>query len=102
MPYKDVSVQREYQRQWQRSRRAGEGKGFKVIRVSSPEEIRTANTLLAILGSQIKAVLETDEGDTFMRARAVGYLVSIGLRAVETADLETRITNLENRMGGQI
>ena len=31
-----------------------------------------------------------------------GYLISIGLRAVEVADLEARLTDLENKvMGGK-
>ncbi len=102
MPYKNLERQREYQRQWQRSRRAGNSEGFKVVRVSSPEEIKTANALLSVLTGLIKEVLETKEGDVFMRARTVGYLISIGLKAIEVADLESRLTNLEDKlMGGQ-
>ena len=101
MPYKDPARQKENQRQWQRSRRADSIVGFKVLRVSSPEEIRTANALLTVLAGVIKEVLETKEGDVFMRARTTGYLISIGLKAVEVADLETRLTNLEDKiMGG--
>lgn len=33
-----------------------------------------------------------------MRSRTAGYLISIGLKAVEVADLEGRITNLENKV----
>jgi hypothetical protein len=102
MAYKDPERQREYQREWQRARRAGNSPGFKVLRVSSPEEIRTAHALLTILAGLIKQVLETKEGDVFMRSRTAGYLISIGLKAVEVADLEGRVTNLENKvMGGQ-
>ena len=102
MSYKDPLRQKEYQRQWQRSRRAGEAVGFKVLRVSSPDEIRTANALLTVLAGLIKEILETKEGDVFMRSRTAGYLISIGLKAVEVADLESRLTNLENKiMGGQ-
>jgi len=105
MPYKDPETQKSYQREWQRQRRAGRptrsqvlpGR-FKVLRVSAPEEIRTAHTLLNILGGQIRAVLETDEGDVFMRARTAGYLISIGLRAVEVADLESRVAELEDKI----
>ena len=97
MSYKDPEKQRAYQRQWQRSRRAGETVGFKVLRVSSPEEIRTAQGLLGVLAGLIKEVLTTKEGDIFMKARTAGYLISIGLRAVEVADLEARLTNLENQ-----
>ena len=102
MPYKNLERQKEYQRQWQRARRAGEITGFKVLRVSSLDEIRTANALLTILAGLIKEVLETKEGDVFIRSRTAGYLISIGLKAVEVADLESRITNLENNiMGGK-
>ena len=67
-----------------------------------PEEIRTASALLTVLAGLIKEVLETEEGDVFMRARTSGYLISIGLKAVEVADLEARLTNLESKVwGGQ-
>lgn len=100
MPYKDPEKQKEYQRQWQRQRRAGEPVGFKVIRVSSPEEVKTAQGLLGVLGNLIGEVLTTKQGDIFMRARTAGYLISIGLKAVEVADLEARLTNLENKVLG--
>jgi len=66
--------------------------------VTSPEEIRTANALLTVLTGLIKEVLETKEGDVFMHSRTAGYLISIGLKAVEVADLEARLTNLENKI----
>ncbi len=100
MPYKNHEVQREYQRQWQRARRAGETGRFKVLRVSSPEEIRTATALLGVLAGLIKEVLETKEGDVFIRSRTAGYLISIGLRAVEVADLEGRLADLESKLLG--
>ena len=75
MPYKDPEKQKEYQREWQRQRRAGESTGFKVLRVSSPEEVRTAQGLLGVLGTLIGEVLTTKQGDIFMRARTAGYLI---------------------------
>ena len=101
MSYKDPLRQREYQRQWQRARRAGKVVEFKVLQISSPEEIRTASALLGVLAGLIKQVLETREGDVFMRSRTAGYLISIGLKAVEVADLEARLTNLEDRVWRQ-
>ena len=100
MPYTDGEKQKEYQRQWQRQRRAGETVGFKVLRVSSPEQVKTARGLLGVLGNLIGEVLTTKQGDIFMRARTAGYLISIGLKAVEVADLEARLTNLENKVLG--
>ena len=35
-----------------------------------------------------------------MRARTAGYLISIGLKAVEVADLEARLTSLEKAVLG--
>ena len=100
MGYKDPEKQREYQRNWQRSRRIGEVGKFKVLRVSSPQEIATARALLALLADLIKSVLESKEGDVFLKARTAGYLITIGLRAVEVADLEGRLQQLEERYRG--
>ena len=100
MPYKDPEKQKQYQREWQRQRRAGESAGSKVLRASSPEQVRTAQGLLSVLGNLIGEVLTTKEGDIFMRARTAGYLISIGLKAVEVADLEARLTSLENKVLG--
>jgi len=102
MPFKDPAKHRAYVRQWQREKRAGKSTGLRVKLANSPEEIRTASALLTVLAELIKEVIETPEGDVFIRARTAGYLISIGLRAVEVADLESRITNLENKIiGGQ-
>jgi hypothetical protein len=97
MPYKDAEKQKEYQRQYQRNRRAGKPSSITLNRTSSPEEIKTASALLFVLSNLIKEVLDTDKGDVFLRARTAGYLISIGLKAVETADLEARLTKLEAR-----
>ena len=61
---------------------------------------RTAQGLLHVLSNLIGEVLSTKEGDVFMRARTAGYLISIGLKAVEVADLEARLVNLETAVLG--
>lgn len=105
MPFKDLEKRRSYYRDYQRLRRAGQptgNRGVKVIRISTLEQTETARGLLRVLGHLIGEVLTTKKGDTFMRARTAGYLISIGLRAVEVADLESRLTKLEDKvMGGQ-
>ena len=103
MPFKDTETRRQYNRSYQRLRRAGEptgSRGIEVIRGSNPEQTRTANGLLRILATLISNVIMTKEGDIFMRARTAGYLISIGLKAIEVADLETRVTNLEKKIIG--
>ena len=105
MPFKDPERRRSYNREYQRLRRAGLPTGSRRVdtRVTSiPEQTKTASGLLCVLSNLIKGVLQTKQGDIFIRSRTAGYLISIGLRAVEVADLEGRVTNLENKIyGGQ-
>jgi len=101
MGYKDPEQRRRYNREYARLRRAGQptkGQSIEVIRVSNLEQTETARGLLRILGNLIGEVTTTEKGDVFMRARTTGYLISIGLKAVEVADLEGRLTNLENKV----
>jgi hypothetical protein len=103
LPYKDPEKRKEYQREYQRLLRAGEPTRAVIKPMSkplNPQEVRTAQGLLGVLASLIGEVLTNKEGDIFMRARTAGYLISIGLKAVEVADLESRLTNLENRVWG--
>ena len=105
MPFKDPEKRREYNRGYARLKRAGQpsgSRGVEVIRVSNLEQTETARGLLRILGHLIGQILETGEGDVFMRSRTAGYLISIGLKAVEVADLESRITDLERKVTGGI
>ncbi len=93
MPYKDPERQREFQRSWQREKRAGEVKQT-PSRTLNPEDIQTAKGLLGLL-SQTIADVQSTGADTLIKARLIGYLVSIGLKAVETAGLESRLSSLE-------
>lgn len=105
MPFKDAEQRRRYNREYARLRRAGQptaGVGIEVVRPSNPEQAKTASGLLHILSRLIKDVLETKAGDVFIRSRTAGYLISIGLKAVEVADLELRISKLENKLGGKL
>ncbi len=94
MPFKDAEKQREYQRQWQRDRRAG----VPSRRVqSSTEDIRTAQGMLETLADILSQLLKA-KVDLFMKARTIAYVVSVGLKACETAELERRLQVLEDRI----
>lgn len=63
-----------------------------------PDEVRvqTARDVLALLEEQIN-LLRADLGlGTVERARTLGSLAGVALRAVETADLEARLAALES------
>ncbi len=66
----------------------------------SNQEIETAGGLLRTLACLIDEVLHSTSGDIFIRARTVGYLASIGLKACETASLEIRLARLEEAING--
>ena len=92
MPYKDPAKKSEYQREYMRSRRAGESKpSGKTL---DPEAIKTAKGLLDTLADLITEV-KTAKADPLIGARCLGYLISIALKTVEVADLEERINRLE-------
>lgn len=93
MAYKDPEKQAAYQREWQRQRRAGETRT--PCKTLNPEDIRSAKGLRDLLTETIAEVSDAG-GDVFMKARLKGYLISIGLKCVETADLEERIASLES------
>lgn len=100
MPYRDKERQRAYQREWQRARKAGQPTRTIARTLNlTYEEIRTASALLTVLTGLIGQVLSSKQGDIFLKARTAGYLISIGLRAVEVVDLEARIAALEEKVG---
>jgi hypothetical protein len=93
MPYKSKERQREYQRQWQRDRRASVPSKVQ----SSIEEIRTAEGMLNILSKLLKQLMAA-KVDLFLKARTVAYVVSVGLKATEVAELERRLNILEDKI----
>ena len=62
------------------------------------EDIKTARGLLDVLAETIQEVRQT-EGDTLIKARCLAYVCSIALKTVETADLEERLQELEQKVG---
>jgi hypothetical protein len=60
-----------------------------------PVRLRTAADVLTLLGQQIDAVRSDARAGPLERARLVGYLAGLGLRAIETGNLEARVEMLE-------
>lgn len=99
MPYKDPEKQRQYNREWMRMRRAGESGTPCGTPLPLSFRLKAAQDVLALLEEQINAVRDDKEAGTLERARVIGYLAGIALKAVETADLEARIEALERILG---
>jgi hypothetical protein len=95
MPYKDPEKQRGYQREYKRMQRAGSSQTPGQTLVPLPFRLKTAQDVLALIEEQVNAVREEPEAGTLEKARAIGYLAGIALKAVEVADLSARLEAVE-------
>ena len=95
MPYQDPEKRRDYQREYKRMRRAGSSQTPGQTLVPLPFRLKTAQDVLALIEEQVNAVREEPEAGTLEKARTVGYLAGIALKAVEVADLSGRVEALE-------
>ncbi|HXY88505.1 MAG TPA: hypothetical protein VEG44_08695 [Candidatus Acidoferrales bacterium] len=102
MPYKDPEVRREYNREYQKMRRAGlnvkSHSAFCQTIFLTSYRIEKAKDLLHILEDAINLVREDTTIGTVQRARTFGYLVGIGIRVIETSNMEERIEALEQAL----
>ena len=96
MPYRDPEKQRDYQREYKRMQRAGSSQTPGQTLVPLSFRLKTAQDVLALIEEQVNAVREEPEAGTLEKARAVGYLAGIALRAVEAADLSARLEAVEH------
>jgi hypothetical protein len=98
MSYKDPEQRRAYHRDYKRLRRAGDCQTPGQTLLPAEFRLRTAQDVLELLAEQIVAVRLDQAVATAERARTVGYLCSIALRAVETADMAERIDAIERAL----
>ena len=95
MPYRDSETQRVYKREWARMKRAGEVVPRGTIVLPVEFRLQTAMDVLVLLAEQVTLVRDDPDVGVLERARCIGYLASVALRAVETADLSSRIDALD-------
>ncbi len=105
VPHKDEADRREYQREYQRKRRAGltQAKTRQALE-GLPADLRveTAADILELLGWAVSLVQGAEDVDPIVRARAIGYLANVALRAVEVADLDARLIALEEANANEL
>ena len=97
MPFSDPSKARDYQREYRRMRRAGDScttPGTSQIPLTF--RLQTAQDVLDLLEDQVGALLEDEDIGTAERARTVGYLAGVTLKAIEAGNLAARIEMLED------
>jgi hypothetical protein len=100
MPFKNHEKRRDYHRDYARTRRAPVGVCQTPAQTQLPPEFRlkTARDVLALVAEQVAAVRAEVDAGTLERARCIGYLATIALRAVEVAELADRVDALERTL----
>lgn len=95
MPYADAETARTYQREYRRTQRAGE---CTTPSTTLPAEfrLRKASDVMTLLDEQIAAVRDETEAGTLEKARCVGYLAGIALKAIDAGDMAARVESLES------
>ncbi len=76
-------------------RRAGEAQTPSQTLVPIPFRLKTAADVVALLEEQVTAVRDDPEAGTLEKARCIGYLAGISLKAIEAGDLAARLEALE-------
>jgi hypothetical protein len=97
MPFADSDRARDYQREYRRLRRAGDDCTTPgTTPVPLPFRLKTAADVLTLLEEQVEAVRAEAEAGTLERARTIGYLAGIALKAIDTGNLAARVEMLES------
>ncbi len=96
MPYRNPNQAREYQREYRRIRRAGD-ESTTPCTTPMPIEFRLkqASDVLALIEEQIAQVRGDQESGKLEKARCIGYLAGIALKAIDAGNLAGRIEALE-------
>ena len=104
MPYKDPEKRHASVREAVARHKAAAGGKPKTKPSPLPglAELRfkTARDVLALVNGQVEALLAAPALHVVTRARCVGYLAALLMRAVEVGEIETRLEALEAAING--
>jgi hypothetical protein len=96
VPCSDRDKARDYQREYRRVRRNGDGCTTPcTTQIPVPFRLKTADDVLALLEEQVVAVRADREAGVLEKARVVGYLAGVSLKAIDAGNLAARIEMLE-------
>jgi hypothetical protein len=95
MPYRDDEQKRAYNREWMRMRRTAESGTPGGTPLPSEFRLRTAQDVIDLLSDQIEAVRDEKTVGTLERARTIGFLAGIALKAIEAGNMAARLEALE-------
>jgi hypothetical protein len=96
MPYSDPERQKSYKREWARMERAGENGTPGGTLLPATFRLQTAQDVIDLLQEQVAAVRGDAEAGTLEKARTIGYLAGIALKAIDVGSLAARLEALES------
>jgi hypothetical protein len=96
MPFKNPDRLRAYHREYQRQYRAGDVKPCVNPALPAAFRLQTAQDVIDLLQEQVEAVRSEAEAGTLEKARAIGFLAGIALKAIEAGDVAARLEALES------
>jgi hypothetical protein len=101
-PYKDPAKKREWERNYRRLQRAGMSKSNTDLPrtlIKYPEvRVETARDYIHVINAMIDEVRSAPDATIVERGRAIGYLIGVGLKALEIGSLEDRLTQIEKAL----
>jgi len=96
MPYADPARANDYQREYRRIRRAGDCRTTPgTAPLPGAFRLKTAADVLAVLAEQVEAVRADKMVSTPDKARCIGYLATVSLRAIEAGAVAARLEAVE-------
>jgi len=97
MPYRDDERRRTYNREWMRMRRTTGRSGTPGgTPLPTAFRLQTAQDVIDLLSDQIKAVRDEEAVGALERARTIGFLAGIALKAIESGNIAARLEALES------
>ena len=96
MPYLNADRARDYQREYRRTRRSGDTCTTPCTTpVPVAFRLQTAQDVIDLLEEQVEIVRADAEAGALEKARTVGFLAGVALRAIEAGNLAARLEALE-------
>ena len=96
MPFANPDRARQDQREYRRTRRSGDLCTTPCTSpVPIPFRLQTAQDVIDLLQEQVSLVRAEENAGAIEKARTIGFLAGVALRAIEAGNLATRLEALE-------
>jgi hypothetical protein len=96
MPFTDPERAKDYQREYRRTRRAGDLCTTPCTsQIPVAFRLQTAQDVIDLLQEQVSLVREEKDAGILEKARTIGFLAGVALRAIEAGNLTARLEALE-------